>query len=448
MKYVKLKLTPVISFIKRDFPFKELKEYPWRGVYKELVQHYNRELLKIEYENVSIGAMYLSYEREIPELIFFEIARDYRKRGLGRNSLRLLFNLLKKRGYSEIFIQTGRPYIYERMGFKFRAVEKRGIIIDLDNFNADKIEERAPLSLIFSDEYLIHDIPEHPDKNLRISLTIEKLREEGLLNYLNIITPRIAKIEDLLLVHTKRHIENVEAISKMHKRAGPSTPAIPESYRCALLSYGGAIFAGELVEKYKKIFVLSRPPGHHAEREKAKGFCFFNNMAGLALKLFKSGYRPMIIDWDIHHGDGTQKLLYDKPIMFVSIHQKHLYPFSGYPEERGEGEGKGYNINIFVPPLTEDEEYLSIFKEVFGIAEQYKPDILLISAGQDGLKEDLLSGTQLTPRCYYEMAKIVNTISEAYCNGRLILLLEGGYALEKVAEANLNIIKGILDSSR
>ena len=440
-----LRLEPIISVINNPHDFSKLKEFPWRPFYEKLLREYSREMLAIYYGNEFIGAMALDYSERIPELIFFEIKNTYRGRGFGRLSLFLLFNHLKKKGFDKIFIQTGRPEIYARMGFKFKKVEKRGIIINLDDYEGGRIPGtvHAPVTLIYTDEYLFHNYPKHPDTTQRVSQTIQLLREANILQFLNIIPPRPATEEELLMVHTKEHIHRVREASERGEFAGPNAPTIKETYRCALLSFGGALTAGELVNKYKRIFVLSRPPGHHAGRNMAKGFCFFNNMAGLALKLFKEGMRPMVIDWDIHHGDGTQEILYDKPIMFVSIHQKFLYPYTGFPEEKGEGPGYGYTQNIQVPPLITDEEYFEYFKTVTVIADEYKPDIILVSAGQDGLKEDKLSGTLLTPAVYYEMTKLVREIAENYAEGRIIILLEGGYALEKLAEANFEIIRAL-----
>ncbi len=442
-RFEDVELVPIISVIKNPASFDSLIEYPWQTLFEKLSKEYSSDLLAITKDGRQIGAMYLSYKQEVPELVFFEIEQQYRGEGLGRASLITLFHDLKEKGFDRISIQTGRPEIYTRMGFKFEVVEKRGIIVYFDEYDANILHSNAPMTIIFTNEYLLHNYPEHPESTNRLSNTIRLLRESRLIKRINIIPPREATMEELQAVHTKEHIERIRRASENGEWLSSNTPAVKGTYRSAILSFGGAMLAAELIEKYRRIFVLSRPPGHHAEADVAKGFCYFNNMAGLAMKLFKMGYRPMVIDWDIHHGDGTQKLLYDKPIMFVSIHQKDLYPYTGEPSEIGAGEGMGFNVNIQVPPLVEDEEYMKSFERIIEIADEYKPDIVLVSAGQDGLREEKLSGTLLTTECYHHMARMVRDIADKWADGRIILLLEGGYALDKVAEANLKIINGI-----
>jgi acetoin utilization deacetylase AcuC-like enzyme len=201
--------------------------------------------------------------------------------------------------------------------------------------------------------------------------------------------------------------------------------------------------AGEIIDQYRQVFVLDRPPGHHASRNKAGGFCFFNNMAALALSMSKRGYTPLIIDWDVHHGNGTQELLYDSPIMYTSFHQKYLYPNTGSEDETGEGQGKGYTRNFPLPIGMQDKEYLEVFNQVRGIAEDVKPDILLISAGQDAHYLDRLSGLRLSSEAYHQMGCIAGEIARQHCDGRVILVMEGGYHLEANAESLAFAIKGI-----
>ncbi len=440
-----VELVPILTAKVRDYPFENIRlpEFPWKPYYDKLRKEYTKELYAIKVKEEIIGGMLINYDNpELPELLFFEIDRGYRGNGYGKGALDLLIDILKQQGYKKLFVQTGRPKIYERLGYKFEKVAQRGLIIDLyDPYPT--IIKKAPLTIIYSEKFLIHDNPYNPEKSERIAYTINYLRIKGILHKLNLIPPRPATEKELLKVHTKELIEKVKNASKTLSPLGRNNFVSKETFEVAKLAFGGALLAGELVEKLRKIFVLARPPGHHASKSEAKGFCFFNNMAGLALSLYEKGYKPMIIDWDAHHGDGTQEILYDKPIMYVSFHQRNLYPNTGSEDEIGIGEGKGYTKNFPLPPLIEDKEYLEIFKNVYNIAEEYKPDIILISAGQDAHKEEKVTGLMLSSNAYYKMASIVNELSNKYANGRLIFLLEGGYNLEALAESNYEIIKAI-----
>ncbi len=442
-----IKLIPILKTEVKEYPFTQIRlnEFPWKPYYDKLKKEYTKDLYAIKVEDEIVGGLLVNYEDpELPELLFFEIDPIYRGQGYGKGALDLLINILKQKGYKKLFVQTGRPQIYERLGYKFEKVAHKGLIIDLYDPYPTVIK-KAPLSLIYSDKFLIHDNPYNPEKRERIAYTINYLRIKGVLHKLNLIPPRLATEEELLRVHTKELIEKVKKASETLTPLGKNNFVSKDTYEVARLAFGGALLAGELVDELKKIFVLNRPPGHHATRDTAKGFCFFNNMAGLALSLFEKGYHPMIIDWDAHHGDGTQEILYDKPIMYISFHQRNLYPNTGSEVEIGIGEGKGYTRNFPLPPLIEDDEYLDIFKNVYKIAEDYQPDIILISAGQDAHREEKVTGLMLSSEAYYKMTKIVNELSETYAKGRIILLLEGGYNLKALAESNYQIIKAFLE---
>jgi len=445
-----LELIPIAGYFVKDFPFENLRltEFPWKSYYNKISKDYNQEIYAIKVKEEIVGGILIRYGNPdisfLPELLFFEIDPSFRGNGYGKGALDRLIEILKQRGFKKLFVQTGRPQIYVRLGYKFEKVEKKGLIIDLYDPYPTKIEN-APLSIIYSEKFLIHDNPYNPEQPSRISYTIDYLRIKGVLHKLNLINPRVATEEELLKVHHKDLILKVKKASETLQHLGRNNCVSKETFYVAKLAFGGALLAGELVEKLKKIFVLSRPPGHHATKKEVKGFCFFNNMAGLAIYLKEKGYNPMIIDWDAHHGDGTQEILYDKPIMYVSFHQRNLFPNTGKEEETGIGEGKGFTKNFPLPPLTEEKEYLKTFENVYKIADQYKPDIILISAGQDGHKEEKLTGLMLSSKTYYKLTKIVNEISEKHANGKIIFLLEGGYNLEALAESNYEIVKAILD---
>lgn len=441
-----VELIPILKAEVREYPFTAIKlpEFPWKPFYDKLRKEYTKDVYAIKAQDGIVGGILVNYEDpELPELLFFEIDPLFRGNGYGKGALDLLINILKQKGFKRLFVQTGRPKIYERLGYKFEKVAHKGLIIDLYDPYPTVIK-KAPLSLIYSDKFLIHNNPYNPEKSERVAYTINYLRIKGLLHKLNLIPPRLATEEELLKVHSKGLVEKVKKASETLTPLGKNNFVSKDTYEVAKLAFGSALLAGEMVEKLKKVFVLGRPPGHHATKGTAKGFCFFNNMAGLAITLFEKGYRPMIIDWDAHHGDGTQEILYDKPIMYVSFHQRNLYPNTGSEAEIGIGEGQGYTRNFPLPPLVENDEYFEIFKNVYKIADEYKPDIILVSAGQDGHREEKVTGLMLTSEAYYEMAKIVNELSEIFAKGKIILLLEGGYNLKALAESNYQIVKSFV----
>ena len=426
------------------------REFPWRAQWEEICRGNSpRRMIAIHAARGElVGAMAVDETKEVPELIFFEVVREERRKGYGKSALLEYIRLLKEQGYEKLFVQTGRTVIYRRMGFKFIPVERRGLIIHLDDPLAEleASKEVRDLVLVHANEYTWHDNYMQPEDPHRISVTIQWLhRHPDVLEKVSVVPPRYAEVEEIEMVHKKEYIESVRIASEQGKSLGPNNHTCFHTYDIARLAFGGALLAGENIDHWKKVFVLCRPPGHHALPDQAMGFCFFNNIAGLALYLYHMGIFPLVLDWDIHHGNGTQSVLYQLPIPFISIHQKYLFPFTGDPSEKGEGKGKGYNHNFFVPPFCKDELYLDVFRQAVELIREYRPDVVLVSAGQDGHKEDKLSGTLLTTECYRQMMLRVRDVVERYCSGRVILVLEGGYNLESLAEANGAIIQVLCD---
>ncbi len=304
--------------------------------------------------------------------------------------------------------------------------------------------------IVYHKKYLEHEQdPRHPERRERLAYTIDQLMEEGLFEDESIVLlePFMASIEDVLEVHTRDYIEFLRRESERGGGIIDFDTNIPKGvFERALLAAGGAIRAAKAVvdKEVRNAFAMIRPPGHHAKPHIGAGFCYLNNMAIMVKWLLKRGFeRILILDWDAHHGDGTQEIFYeDDRVLFISTHQMPLYPGTGYPYEVGRKEGEGYTINIPLPPGTSDEGYLYVFEKVIEpVTSEFKPEFIAISAGQDNHFTDPITGLALTAKGYGEMMRRAVGLAERFCEGRLVAVLEGGYSVEAALPyTNLAII--------
>ncbi len=291
--------------------------------------------------------------------------------------------------------------------------------------------------LVTSPLFLRHRTPpDHPERPERLTAVLQALRQSGLEEALRQTeeVPPVAR--DLLeAVHRPEYIEEVARVA----RGGggyldPDTYVSPESFDVALAAAGGAVMAVEEVldGRAQAAFALLRPPGHHALAGKGMGFCLFNNAAVAATAARdRHGLRRIaIIDWDVHHGNGTQALFYHDPsVLYVSTHQERWYPGTGHWEEVGAGAGEGFTLNIPLPPGTGDEGYRLIFEEVvIPLIDAARPELVLASAGYDAHFADPLSGMLLTAAGFRTLARLT-VEATARVGGRFVGLLEGGYDL-------------------
>lgn len=221
----------------------------------------------------------------------------------------------------------------------------------------------------------------------------------------------------------------------------PDTQISEESFEIARLSAGSALrlVDGVMEGKLDNGFALMRPPGHHAERDLALGFCLFNNVA-IAARYIQKKYglkKILIVDWDVHHGNGTQHYFYEDPsVFYFSVHQYPFYPGTGSAEEKGRGAGLGTTVNVPLPAGCGDGEYLEVFKKSFyPRAIEFAPEFLLISAGFDAHACDPLGQMEVTREGYKKMTMIVQSVAEKCAGSRIISLLEGGYHLEALADS-------------
>jgi acetoin utilization deacetylase AcuC-like enzyme len=308
----------------------------------------------------------------------------------------------------------------------------------------------AKVGIVYHPDYLIHTQGQHPERKERLEHINAALREEDLLDKIVMREPKPAAVEDIALMHSLDHISAVEEACLSGKRfLDMDTYIVPESYQVALLSAGGVLAGLRMVmeDPGLKTFVLNRPPGHHAEKNQAMGFCLFNNVA-VAAAVARRDYdlqRIAIVDWDVHHGNGTQHSFEDdSAVLFISIHQSPAYPGTGNLGEVGRGDGEGYTVNIPLPAGCGDRDYALFYEKVIvPILDQFKPELIIVSAGQDAYHQDPLAGMTLTHEGYHYMAETLAGVADRWAEGRMLLCLEGGYHLQGQAGAVVQILSAI-----
>jgi acetoin utilization deacetylase AcuC-like enzyme/formylglycine-generating enzyme required for sulfatase activity len=308
--------------------------------------------------------------------------------------------------------------------------------------------------LVSGDIFLQHKTPRgHPERPERISAILQRLKTSGLLADLTPIAPAPAALEWIAAVHTPQYIQRVK--SRCAEGAGyvdsRDAPVSAESYNVALQAAGGVLAAVDAVMegKVRNAFCAVRPPGHHACKDRAMGFCLFNNVA-IAARYVQQKHKlakVLIVDWDVHHGNGTQAAFYDDPtVTYFSVHQHPFYPHTGTAAETGAGKAVGHTLNVPLPAGSGDREYQQAFQEkLLPAAMAFHPDFVFISAGFDAHQDDPLGGMKVTARQYAAQTRIVKQIAERCCRGRLVSVLEGGYGLEGLAASVEAHVRGLME---
>lgn len=295
----------------------------------------------------------------------------------------------------------------------------------------------------------------HPESPERILAIVDMLKHTNLFDEVIKIEPRDATKEEITLVHTPEYYDKIAATRGRPKVfLDADTSTCPVSFDAALRASGGMLSAIDSVlsGQTDRAFPLVRPPGHHAESDRAMGFCLFNHVAvgGAYLTEVKGMERVLIVDWDLHHGNGTQHMFYDtSKVLYFSTHQYPYYPGTGASTEVGSGEGKGYTVNAPLPPGMGDNEYLKIFTEILSpVIDQYRPEFTLVSAGFDTFYEDPLGGMKVTPEGFAKMTRLLTDAAEKHSDGKIVFILEGGYNLDGLWISTKEVIEELLDKKR
>jgi len=310
--------------------------------------------------------------------------------------------------------------------------------------------------VLFDSEMSRHVAGEgHPERPERILAVRDALMGSPLAPHIRwpAVTP--VSREAIELVHDPRYVDRLEATEgNQITFFDADTRANAWSYRAACLAAGAAVSAVDLVitphvSDPERPFALVRPPGHHAEPDRAMGFCFINSAAVAAAHAIRTHGlgRVAIVDWDVHHGNGTQRIFWNrKDVFYASLHQYPYYPGTGAESERGGGEGEGATLNIPLASGSGDQVYLSAFDEILVPSlEAFEPELIIVSAGFDAHALDPLAGMELSTSAYTEMTRRLLALAESSSGGRIVHVLEGGYDLHALAGGTLAVIEALLE---
>lgn len=307
--------------------------------------------------------------------------------------------------------------------------------------------------LVYDEIYLKHDTGfHHPETGERLTAIIDSLKVSGLLDHLSRIEPAPAERSFLELCHESSYIDSFEiAVEGSYPFLNtPECPISPATFEVALCAVGGVLMGVDMVMggHITNCFCAIRPPGHHAERSRAMGFCYLNNVA-IAARYLQNRYdleRILIIDWDVHHGNGTQHIFEEDPsVYYISLHQdpSSCYPGTGWASETGIGDGKGYTLNFPMPMGAGNDEYLEAMTTVEQAMKTFRPQFVLVSAGFDAHMADPLAHIRLTKKGYELLTQVVKNIANTHAESRLVSVLEGGYnlkALQESVEAHIQVL--------
>ncbi|MEZ4659436.1 MAG: histone deacetylase [Caldilineaceae bacterium] len=309
-------------------------------------------------------------------------------------------------------------------------------------------------AFVYDEFNLRHTLAGHPENYRRLETTWALLQQDGILERLYAVPSSPAPLDAILRVHTPQHLERVRKLSEQGGgRIDADTYANRDTYQAALLSAGGLLNVVDAVLRGQADngFALVRPPGHHALQHRGMGFCIFANVS-IAARWAQDHYgveRVLIVDFDVHHGNGTQDIFYHDPtVLFFSIHQYPHYPGTGGATELGDEIAYGATVNVPAPPGAGDEGYVESFRRILApIAREFKPDLILLSAGFDAHWLDPLASINLSVTGYSKLVEETLALADELCGGKLVAVLEGGYHLDVLAHCVLSTLRVLSGSS-
>ncbi len=290
--------------------------------------------------------------------------------------------------------------------------------------------------------------PERPERLLAIDRALAPLAAR-----VRDVSPRPATDEEILRAHAREHLERLRSLAGRRAKIDADTYAAPASFDVAVLAAGATADLALRVARgeAQRGFALVRPPGHHAEPSEAMGFCLLNTVAiaARALQANAGVERIAILDWDVHHGNGTQhRFEAERDVLFVSLHQFPLYPGTGALAEQGEGAGEGSTVNFPLPPGCGDPEYAAVFEGVVApILREFRPELILVSAGFDAHERDPLAQMRVSSDGFAWLARSLRALADDVCGGRVVLALEGGYDLDALGESVARVVETLAASS-
>ena len=406
----------------------------------------------------AVGRFYVDAKGDSAEVAFFVHERARRK-GIARFLLQEMAPIAHERGIKKFWasvLKRNTPMARLFANFGAKRVSLPGD--DSDEFwleiepllAADSVSTDGALGIYASAGLLAHDPgPDHPDSVKRYQAVLNALEP---LDWAVPIPDRTASVKDILRVHSANYHDLVRIdIDEFRDTLRTGDTAICEdSYDVAMQSVGGILEAADLVMSgaITRAFCAVRPPGHHATRDRGMGFCIFNNAAILTRYLQKHHdiSRVAILDWDVHHGNGTQDIFYQSAdVLYVSTHQQGVFPCTGNAEETGDGEGRGTTFNFPLPIGTEDAVFIETWETALENVEAFAPDFIILSAGFDAAKEDPMADLMISVEGFATVTRMVKTVANRLCEGRLISLLEGGYdppALARCILRHVDVLAG------
>ncbi len=304
------------------------------------------------------------------------------------------------------------------------------------------------LGYVLDEVFLDHRAPSgHPERPARAIAARDALLATGIADVAVHVAVRAPFDSELAAVHDGQHLEQLATLVAGNDGwVDPDTYFSKGSWRAATLAVGAAceLALQTMTGQLTRGVAVVRPPGHHATRDRAMGFCLLNNVAAAAAAARAAGAaRVAIVDWDVHHGNGTQDIFWDDPtVMYLSVHQFPYYPGSGAPSEIGGGTALGKTLNVGLPAGAGDADYLAVATHIFAPAlREFKPDLILISAGFDAFVHDPIAGMTVSAGGFAALSAVMRLVADEICNGRIVAVLEGGYDLEGVGSGMAAVAK-------